>query len=304
VDIEFHRLDLRYELLRRRSPEREKRLLASLAEHGQQQPVLVVPEGAGWVLLDGCKRVRALKALRHDTVRATAWDLPEADALVLERLMRHGEGDDPFEQGWLLRELKDRFGLSGEELARRFDRSPSWVSRRLSLVDDLPRAVQEQVRQGRLGAHAAQKYLGPLARARRDECVRLCESLCAKGRPTSRQVGELYTALVSGGDRARELVLSDPWLFLRSQAEARRPDPEKSPAEQLLGDLGAMAGIARRAHRRLRQGAATRMSAAEKDEVRRCAAQTRLDTRALLDLCEKETADAGPDDSRGHPAPA
>jgi hypothetical protein len=45
------------------------------------------------------------------------------------------------------------------------DRSVSWVSRRLGLVTDLPPAVQEQVRLSAIGAHAAMKYLVPLARA-------------------------------------------------------------------------------------------------------------------------------------------
>jgi len=35
MELEHHQLDLRYEALRCRAPEREKRLLVSLAEHGQ-----------------------------------------------------------------------------------------------------------------------------------------------------------------------------------------------------------------------------------------------------------------------------
>ena len=41
-DLEFHQLDLRYEGLRVRRPERERRLLASLAERGQQVPIVVI----------------------------------------------------------------------------------------------------------------------------------------------------------------------------------------------------------------------------------------------------------------------
>src|ERR1019366_7779888 len=49
-----------------------------------------------------------------------------------------GSADSAIEQGWLLREMGARFGLGREELARRFDRTPSWVSRRLALVGELP----------------------------------------------------------------------------------------------------------------------------------------------------------------------
>jgi hypothetical protein len=89
MEIEFHLLDLRYEGLRRRCPDQERRLLASLAQHGQQTPVVVVAaEGGRRVLVDGYKRVRALRALKADTVLATAWDLAEAEALLLAQLMR------------------------------------------------------------------------------------------------------------------------------------------------------------------------------------------------------------------------
>jgi hypothetical protein len=100
VDVEFHQLDLRYEALRKRSPRREARLLASLAEGGQQVPVVVVAgDGGRQVLVDGYKRVRALVRLRRDTVRAVAWDLAEAEALLLERLMRNADGNGALEEG-------------------------------------------------------------------------------------------------------------------------------------------------------------------------------------------------------------
>ncbi|MCC6807083.1 MAG: chromosome partitioning protein ParB, partial [Deltaproteobacteria bacterium] len=40
--LEFHQLDLRYAEIRSGDAKKEKRLLASLAEHGQQAPVIVV----------------------------------------------------------------------------------------------------------------------------------------------------------------------------------------------------------------------------------------------------------------------
>ena len=128
MDLEFHQLDLRYERLRRRNPRRERLLLASVAETGQQLPVVVVEGGdeGRWVLIDGYKRVRALRRLARDTVRATAWVVSEAEALLLDRLMRTAESEGALEQGWLLRELHQRFGFSCEELARRFDKSKSW----------------------------------------------------------------------------------------------------------------------------------------------------------------------------------
>lgn len=292
MELEFHQLDLRHEQLRRRAPEREKRLLASLAQHGQQAPIVVVAtERDSYVVVDGYKRVRALKTLKVDTVQATLWALSEAEALLLERLMRSAESDGPFEQAWLLRELHERFSLSHEELARRFDKSESWVSRRLALVEDLPGELQERVRAGQIVAHAAMKYLVPMARANRADAVQLVVALGGR-RPSSRQMGALYGAWLHGGAKSRALLLADPWTFLKAQEELQRAQVEQSVAQLLLGDLGALGGISRRAAKRLREGAARQMTASEREEIRRCLAQAKADAEALFALGDKELVDA------------
>jgi len=177
MQVELRQLDRRYEGLRTRSAGRERTLLASLAEVGQQAPLIVVRDAATLVVVDGYKRVRALERLGRDVAEALEWTLPEPEALLLDRALRTGETSSALEQGWLVRELSQRFDLSLEELARRFDRTRSWVSRRLALVGQLPASVQEHVRVGSIGAHAATKYLVPLARANQADCVRLADAV-------------------------------------------------------------------------------------------------------------------------------
>jgi len=74
-------------------------------------------------VIDGYKRVRALKRLARDTVRASDWQMPEVEALLLERRLRCAS-EDALDQAWLLAALQERFGLSLDELARRFGREP------------------------------------------------------------------------------------------------------------------------------------------------------------------------------------
>jgi len=293
MQLELNQLDRRYEQYRRRSPKREQRLLASLAGAGQQMPVVIVDDGAGgYVLVDGYKRVRALASLRHDVVAATKWTLPERDALILERLMRTGEEIDALEQGWLLTELNERFGMSEGDLARRFDKSKSWVSRRMGLVTVLPESVQERVLDGLLGAHAAMKYLLPLARANEADCLALIKAL-GSTQPTTRQLDTLYRGYFTGAAKARELILSNPWLFLRSVAEAHRTDEkERTPGEILLGDFGAIGGIARRAHKFL-MGGGNHLPSDEHTSVRRIADQVRADVDRLFRALDEVYFDAG-----------
>jgi len=307
MDLEFHQIELRYEALRTRSATREARLLASLAEGGQQVPVVVVTSGEHhrYVLVDGYKRVRALRRLGRDTVRAMAWDLEEAEALLVERLMRSGAGAGALEEGWLLAELRDRFGMTVEELGRRFDRSASWVSRRLGLVSELPLEIQDQVRRGEIAAHAAMRHLVPLARANVGEAVRLAAAI-GPHRPTSREVGALCAGWLSGSEATRQLLVEDPRLFLRARAQARSPaDPAAAgPAAVLLEDMGALGGIARRGIRHLREGLLARLLGPEREEVGRALAQARADVERLVTTHGKEAMNARPDDASGDPAAA
>ena len=140
MHLEFHQLDRRWEHLRVREPQRQRRLLASLADSGQQTPIVVVAARPPdhYLVIDGHKRVAALEQLGRDTVEATVWAMSEAEAVLLSRSLRFSPQESALEQGWLLAEMEQRFGYGLDELARRFDRSPSWVSRRLALVELLP----------------------------------------------------------------------------------------------------------------------------------------------------------------------
>jgi ParB family chromosome partitioning protein len=291
VEIDLHALDLRYATLRRRDSKRERSLVASLAEIGQQAPVVVVrgETATSYVLVDGYKRVRALHRLHRDTVEAVVWELTELDALLLVELMRSGESGSALEQGWLLCELHERFGLSAGELGRRFDKSSSWVSRRLALVRELPAAVQDFVRAGALAAHAAMKHLVPWARANLERCLELAPVLAAHGLST-RQVGTLCAAYVAGTDESRQLILASPHLVLRAEAEAQRPR-DRSLSERLLSDIVAVAAIARRARRLVASHPG--QVATWGRELRAALAATEADTEALFTLLRKEMTDVG-----------
>jgi ParB family chromosome partitioning protein len=251
MQLEFHQLDRRWEHLRVREPHRQRRLLASLADSGQQTPIVVVAaagQPGRYLVIDGYKRIAALQQLGRDTVEAVAWPMGEAEALLLDRSLRFSERETALEQGWLLAEMEQRFGYGLDDLARRFDRSVSWVSRRLALVELLPEAIQQQVREGRLAAQVAMKYLVPVARVSADDCTRMAAAFVAH-RCDTRQAGQLYAAWRDGTRVVRERILTEPELFLKTQ---RQPPAAKPAAvEQVERDLDMAIAILRRAGRRL-----------------------------------------------------
>ena len=294
MDLEFHQLDLRYAHLRVRHPARERRLLASLADTGQQMPIVVVAgPDAVHVVVDGYKRVRCLQRLHRDTVHAVAWAMGEAEALIFRQLLHTEAPDSALEHGWVLRTLHEDHGLPLEHLARRFDRSVSWVSRRLSLVRDLPAVIQQHVQEGRIVAHAAMKYLVPLARANRADCLRLAEAISAHALST-RQVGRLYQTYLAGPAPVRELVTRDPLLVLRVEQERTRggTDPPIAPAaaDAFIRDVEIVAAVARRANGRLRAGLA--LPLADRTRAWRACCEAEADVRQLHHRCAQEIRDA------------
>ena len=294
MQLEFHQLDRRWEHLRARPPHLQRRLLASLAENGQQTPIVVVvspDHPARYLVIDGHKRIAALQQLGRDTVEATVWAMSEAEALLLERSLRFGRQESALEQGWLLSEMEQRFGYSLEELARRFDRSVSWVSRRLALVELLPEAIQQQVREGAIGAQLAMRYLAPVARVNVDHCERMAAAF-VQHRCDARQAGQLYAAWREGSRVARERILAEPELFLKTQ---RQPPATQPAAVELERDLELAVAILERARRRLAE------AMPEMDSQQREQAQCKIETaRRALD---RMAGGMGKEPEAGHAEP-
>ena len=294
VELEFHQLELRYERLKVVRPEPERRLLASLAEVGQQVPVVVVNGAVDrFVVIDGYKRIRALRRLGRDMVAAGCWPGAEAEALIVTRLMQTGEPETALEQSWLLAELHQRFGFSLEDLARRFGHSVSWVSRRLALVQELPEAIQQQVRRGEMGAHGAAKYLVPLARANRQACLELVEAI-GTTRLSSRDLGILYTAYQTGNWITRRRLLEAPLLFLKTYKETQvAPALPPGPGDSLLSDLEILSATARRADRRVRAGVLRHLPEKDRQDLARLLDQSQREFERLTEHFHQERGDAG-----------
>jgi ParB/RepB/Spo0J family partition protein len=269
MQLEFHQLDRRWEHLRVHHPSRQRRLLASLADSGQQTPVVVVAadsQADRYVVIDGYKRIAALEQLGRDTVEAVVWPMSEAAAVLLDRSLRLSEHETALEVGWLLAELERRFGYGLDELARRFDRSVSWVSRRLALVEVLPQAIQQQVREGKILAQVALKFLVPVARQSLEDCQRMA-AIFAQHHCDTREAGQLYAAWRKGSPAIRKRILDDPELFFKAQRQAQEKAPAGTGAE-LIRDLEMMAAIANRAHRRLAGAAATELDHQQREAAR------------------------------------
>jgi ParB family chromosome partitioning protein len=287
MQLEFHQLDRRWEHLRVREPHRQRQLLASLADSGQQTPIVVVISKDNtdrYLVIDGHKRIAALQQLGRDTVEATVWPMSEAEALLLSRSLRFSPRESALEQGWLLSEMEQRFGYPLDELARRFDRSISWVSRRLALVELLPAAIQQQVREGNLTAQVAMKYLVPVARISADDCERMAAAF-VKHRCNTREAAQLYTAWREGSRVVRERILGEPELFLKMQRQPSMTTP--ATVDKVERDLEMAQAILQRANRRL-AAALPEMNGAQREQTQLRIESARRELNRMTERIGKE----------------
>lgn len=118
--------------------------------------------------------------------------MSEAVAVPLDRTLRFRTRDRA-KGGPAAAEMEQRFGYSLQELARWFDHSVTWVSRRLALIELLPEAIQQQVREGKIAAHVAMKLLVPVARQNIEGCQGMA-AIFAELHCDTREAGQRYAA--------------------------------------------------------------------------------------------------------------
>ena len=235
LELDLHCLDLRFAGSRLVEPQAVARIAQSIERCGQIVPCIVVavPGAAGAgadprVLIDGYRRVAALRRLGRDTASVEQWtcDLAEAVLGVLARAQDRSFAS--IEEALLLRELLQGQGLTQHDLARRCGRDVSWVSRRLQLLSALPDAALAAVRTGNLSSWAANRVVVPLARANAAHADSLLAALAAAPLST-RELLCWFEHYQQATRTVRERMVSDPRLFL----DARRANDERRAGERL-----------------------------------------------------------------------
>ena len=259
LELDLHRLDLRFAGSRLVEPRAVARMAQSIERCGQIVPCIVVAasDGAGaeaLVLVDGYRRVAALRRLGRDTASVEQWacDLTEALLGVLAR-----NQDRPFaiiEEALLLRELVQGLGLSQHAVAQRCGRDVSWVSRRLHLLSGLPDAALAAVRGGHLSSWAANRVMAPLARANAEHASRLLAAL-AEAPLSTRELRSWFEHYQQAPRAARERMVSEPRLFLDAlRANQAGRDGERlrgGPEGACIGDLRCLEAVITRLHKRV-----------------------------------------------------
>ncbi len=229
--LDLHLLVPRFAALRLRDPERLARLTRSLRRHGQLMPVVVVAQSDDpprWVLIDGYRRLEALRQIGEDLVWVDAWDRSVDEALLLCLARGPERGWEAIEEAALLQELCARFSL--RELAQRIGRDVSWVSRRLNLFKALPEELLEAVRGGTLSVWAATRILAPLARANTAHARTLLAGL-EKAPLSTRELEQWFAQYQQAPLTQRERLVGNPALFAKTLERRHQAAEDRRLAE-------------------------------------------------------------------------
>jgi ParB family chromosome partitioning protein len=253
--LDLHRLELRYAELRVPDTAAITRLAQSIAVNGQLVPCIAVAgEGNAAILLDGYRRVAALRQLGKDTAEVECWDGDPVQGLLGVLARTRSRAFVPIEEALLLRELLSIGSLSQHDIARRCGRDVSWVSRRLQLVTALSDGLLTAVRQGKVSTWAAVRILGPLARANSAHAEQLLESLHTTPL-TTRQLATWFAQYQGASRTVRERMVEAPQLLLNSltaKADEKSADRlREGPEGEVLADIRILDAVSARLRRRL-----------------------------------------------------
>ena len=149
-------LGLSYRRYRLPDPEAEAALIGSLRRYGQLTPLVVCPRQETHEVLDGFKRLAAVRTLGWKAVAARIWEADERAAkAAIYGLNQTGRRTQEWEDAWIVHALIRDDGLTQVEVAELLGRHKSWVCRRLALVEKLADAARDDLRLGLLSATAA-----------------------------------------------------------------------------------------------------------------------------------------------------
>lgn len=240
-EIEMSSIDLRYEGYRMKNPGQEKRLLASIAERGIEEPLEGVDRGEERILLNGFKRYRCARKLGLSLVPYLSLGDDEATGILgLIRASNH-KTLGILEQARFIDDLRHLHKMTVAEIAETLSRSKSWVSMRLGLIGELTDGVREKIFSGAFPVYSYMYTLRQFMRMNgvgKQEIEEFVEAVSGK-KLSVREVERLAHGYFRGPDWFREEILGGNLALPLERLKQVPENPEGSNGLErgLLGDL-------------------------------------------------------------------
>lgn len=134
-------------------------LMNSIQEHGILQPIIVRSTSKGYKIIAGERRWRASKQLGIKEIPAIVKNtdtLKTVELALVENIQR--EDLNPIEKAIAFSGLRNNFGLTQEQIARKVGQDRSTIANTIRLLD-LPDEIQEYVSRGTISMGHARSLL-------------------------------------------------------------------------------------------------------------------------------------------------
>jgi ParB family chromosome partitioning protein len=199
-EISLTGFDLSLSEIRIMNHARIRQVEKSMSLHGQLQPVVARLHDQGCQLIDGFKRYYAAESLemKYLQCRLLKVSLSQAKVLLLSYNRPH-QSMDAWEEALVLHDLQKTHSLDQKSLANLTGYSPSWVSRRLSLVEKMDKELSSEIMMGVLTSSHARSLI-KLPRGNQAEVAR---AITTNGL-TSRQSDVLTDAFLKAKDQKEQ----------------------------------------------------------------------------------------------------
>jgi ParB family chromosome partitioning protein len=204
-EIGITEFDLSLSSMRLINLDRVAGLERSMKVHGQLQPVIARIYEGGVQMIDGFKRLYAAETLLIDRLECRLFEVDERQAKIM--LMSYNwtnQSMEVWEEAMVLKALLEGDDLDQRQLAKLVGRSPSWVSRRLSLINKLDEEVASEIRMGSLTSRHA-RALMRLPRGNQIDVARVISDFHLSSRLSER----LVDAYLEAEDKNEQRMLLD-----------------------------------------------------------------------------------------------
>ena len=214
--ISITEFDLSLSSMRLMNRDRIAGLEKSMKVHGQLQPVIARVYEGGFQMIDGFKRLYASETLLMDTLDCRLFEVDESQAkIMLLSYNRTSQSMEVWEEAMVLKDLLETHDLDQRQLAKLTGHSPSWVSRRLSLISKLDEEVASEIRMGSLTSRHA-RALMRLPRGNQIDVARVISTWHLSSRLSDR----LVTAFLEAEDKdQQQQILTYPEHIIWDQAD-------------------------------------------------------------------------------------
>lgn len=150
-----------------------KELADSISERGLMQPIEVTPRGDRYLIVFGDRRYLAHKMLLKKEIMCRIEDI-EDDQVIIDRAMENVQRVNltPFEEGHIYAGLKEKAGMSLDEISRRTGKSPGTVQRRMDILR-MPDSFQQALHAKTINVSVAEELWSCPDAAKREYLVEL-----------------------------------------------------------------------------------------------------------------------------------